>query len=171
MMNNQQQRFYPTAASPQMQKIDVNAAQQNSVQFPYQVSVDPQTVQQAMSQAAASFNAQRNAQSNHAQVNAQLDARRKAQSFNTSISGQAQQHGAPVGLGSIGLGADAARMAAARASMPGGVNYNSASPSPNPQVNSPNVSNARPGMNGSSANVNAVPVVANGALAVPNKES
>ncbi|KAI0007909.1 hypothetical protein F4779DRAFT_628799 [Xylariaceae sp. FL0662B] len=165
MGNDPSRRYYPTAASTPMtpnsqhnQHTPQKQNQPNPGTSSFHTSLNPHQVQQAMDQAKARFDATQSAQ-------------RTNEGIRSSISGQGQgQVGAPVGLGGIGLGGDPARMAAARAGMPGGANYTTSSQSPKPQPNSPAVASAAPAMNGSPALAQAAPT-ANGGPPAPGNEA
>lgn len=143
MSANAQQRYYPPAGTPQAPPA-LQGAQNAQQGTAYQTSLQPHQVQQAMAQAQARFN-----------------ALPKGQDGTRPTSGQGQQVGAPVGLGGIGLGG-------ARPNVPGAVNYNTPSPSPKPQANSPPLPQA-PAVNGTPAT--ATPVSANGTSAEPQKQA
>lgn len=93
--NGPQQRFYPPAGNSPMPTHNPNPSQSqpNSQGPPFQTSISPLQVQQAMDQAKARFENQKNVQ-------------RSNEGLRNSISGQGQVGvpvGSPVGLGGIGL--------------------------------------------------------------------
>ncbi|ETS75435.1 hypothetical protein PFICI_12379 [Pestalotiopsis fici W106-1] len=135
---NARQHYYPPTGAPQAPAPQPppppGQGQQNAQQtLAFQTSLHPHQVEQAMNQAKARFN-----------------ATPKAPETARPPSAQGQPVAAPVGLGGIGLGG-------ARPPVPGAVNYNTPSPSPKPQVNSPALSQI-PAANGTPVSANETPV-------------
>ncbi len=165
--NDPSRRFYPPTGSPAMQQHQQPQPPQSgqnrtSSNISFQTSLNQHQVQQAMDQAKIRFD--------------QKIAQRPNETMRNSMSGPGQSHSqvtAPVGLGGIGLGTDPARMAAARASIPGGAassTYNASSQSPKPQVNLSPASIPAPATNGSPVVTTSVPG-ANGATPTISKEA
>ncbi|KAI0886830.1 uncharacterized protein GGS22DRAFT_118239 [Annulohypoxylon maeteangense] len=162
MNNDPSRRFYPNAGSPVMPNNQMGQHNQQSQnpQTPgtssFHTSLQPHQVQQAMDQAKARFDATKSAQ-------------RTNEGIRNSMSGQGQgQVGAPVGLGGIGLGGDPARLAAARANMPTyPATSQGPSQSPKPQLNSPRVTAAPSGINGTPTPM----PTSNGGSTIPNREA
>ncbi|GAW24585.1 hypothetical protein ANO14919_141740 [Xylariales sp. No.14919] len=158
MTNNSPRPYYPpttTHVPPPMQNHQMpnqhhNPNQPSQTQgTSFQTSLSSHQVQQAMDQAKARFNAQQSVHKPNEGVG-------NATPGQSQMGPSGQGHPPPVGLGGIGLGANSAQMAAARAGKAGVVGFPQANPSSQPQANSPAMTSIS-SMNGSPARSYATP--------------